>query len=170
MAYKDPSLARQATKELYVTPKGKDDDDIVEYEVRQVVKKVGEGEEDYVLEDKTFEVSRVNRQAWIAKDAGDVGILNILEKVRRSGDVTLFNQTHGTIPEGIQDYTNIPDNLGDLANGLKSGANSFEGLKAIFGDISFEKLATMSTDEMNQYLSQYVAAQAVPVEEKGEEK
>lgn len=165
----DPCVARRQTKEFYTTKAGKDDNDIVEYEVHQVVKKVGEGEEDYVLEDKVVEVSRVNRQAWIAKDASDVGILNIIEKVRRSGDVTLFNQTHGVIPDGLQDYTNIPDNAGDLIAGLKSGADSFGALKAIFGDISFEKLATMSTDEMNQYLAAYVQANT-PAAEKGEDK
>lgn len=165
----DVHAARRATNTFYTTKPEKDDNDIVEYEVHQVVKKVGEGEEDFVLEDKVVEVSRVNRQAWIAKDAADVGILNIIEKVRRSGDVTLFNQLHGVIPDGLQDYTDIPDNAGDLISGLKSGANSFEALKAIFGDVSFETLANMSTDEMNQYLSKYVAANNA-TEEKGEDK
>lgn len=163
--YVDPHVARRATDEFFITPKGIDDDDIVEYEVRQVVKKVGEGEEDFVLEDKCFEVSRVNRQAWIAKDAGDVGILNIIDKVQRSGDVTLFNQTHGVVPEGLQDYTGIPDNLGDAVNALKTGANSFEGLKAIFGDVSFDTLANMSADEMNQYLQNYVNSKTPTKEE-----
>ena len=165
----DPCIARRQTKEFYTTKPGKDDNDIVDYEVHQVVKKVGEGEEDFVLEDKVVEVSRVNRQAWIAKDAGDVGILNIIDKVRRSGDVTLFNQIHGVIPDGLQDYTGIPDNAGDLLADLKSGADSFGALKAIFGDISFEKLATMSIDEMNQYLAAYVKANT-PAAEKGEDK
>lgn len=166
MAYIDPSVARRATKEFYTTPKGKDDDDIVEYEVRQVVKKVGDGEEDFVIEDKVVEVSRVNRQAWIAKDAADVGILNIIEKVRRSGDVTLFNQLHGVIPEGVQDYTNIPDNIGDAINVLKTGGDSFAALKAIFGDVSFETLANMTQEELNQYLANYMSAQQPKESEK----
>ena len=76
----------------------KDPDDIVEYGIKQVVKKVGDGEEDYVIEDKVVEVSRVNRQSYIAKDAPDVGVMNILAKVARSGDLSLLNQTGTVVP------------------------------------------------------------------------
>lgn len=139
-------------------PGMKDPHDIVEYAVKQVVKKVGDGEDDYVLEDKVVEVSRVNRQEWIAKDAPDVGVMNILEKVRRSGDMSLFNQTGASIPDGIQDYTNVPESVGEALKAVQAGSNSFEGLKAIFGDTSFDELATMTPEQIAAKLSAFVAA------------
>lgn len=137
-------------------PGMKDPDDIVEYARKQKVRKVGAGEDDYVIEEVVEEVSRVNRQAYIAKDADQVGVLNILEKVRRSGDVTLLNQTGATIPEGLQDYTNVPSNTQEALVALEKGGNSFEALKAIFGDTSFEALANMSADELAAAVQSYV--------------
>lgn len=139
-------------------PGMKDPDDIVEYAWKQKVSKVGEGEDDYLVEQVVQEVSRVNRQAFIAKDANDVGVLAVLEKVRRSGDVTLLNQTGAVIPDGVQDYTNVPTDIGEALKAVQKGGSSFEGLKAIFGDISFETLANMSAEEIHAKLGEYVAA------------
>ena len=140
------------------TKPGKDDNDIVEYAWKQKVRKVGEGEDDYVIEEVCEEVSRVNRQAYIAKDSDQVGVMNILEKVRRSGDLTLLNQTGASIPEGLQDYTKAPASLGEALKVLETGGSSFEGLKAIFGDISFADLASMSESQIAEKLQSYVAA------------
>lgn len=150
-----PHLARRIGKVIELKPR-KDDDDIVTYERRNKVFKVGEGPDDYVIKEVVVEVSRVNRQKFIAKDAPDVGIMNILEKVRRSGDVTLFNQTHGVYPEEVQDYVDVPQDIGEALRGVAKGASSFEVLKAIFGDVSFDKLANMSTDDINKSFQAYL--------------
>lgn len=137
-------------------PGMKDPEDIVFYEWRRKVTKVGEGEDDYLVEEVPVEVERINRQAFIMKDANQVGVLNILEKVRRSGDVTLFNQTHAEIPAGLQDYTTAPSNVQGVLDGMKKGAASFDALKTIFGDVSFEKLAQMNQAEIEIYLRNYI--------------
>lgn len=139
-------------------PEPKDGDDIVEYAWKQKVKKVGEGPDDYVVYEEMEEVSRVNRKAYIEANCSDIGVLAVLEKVRRSGDITLLNQTGGIIPEGLQDYTNVPDNIGDALKAVANGAQSFEGLKAIFGDLSFNDLAQLNADQIKVYLDNYVAA------------
>lgn len=160
------------SRQLYpveVTKPGKDDGDIVTYVRKQKVKKVGDGEDDFILEEVVVEESRVNRQAYIAQDAPDVGVMNILEKVRRSGDLTLLNQTHAVIPEGIQDYTNVPENIGGALAALSKGSSAFEGLKAIFPDKTFEELSSMSADAIAAAVNEYVAANS-KVEEKGEDK
>lgn len=156
--YKNPQLARRLCP-VVPTPLSKDADDIVEYVRKDKVRKVGDGEDDFVVEEVVVESSRVNRQAYIAKDADQVGVLNILEKVRRSGDVTLLNQTGATISSELQDYTNVPSSVGEALNAVAAGANSFEGLKAIFGDVSFSELANMSTEEIQAALNAYVASQ-----------
>lgn len=139
-------------------PLDKDGSDIVEYHWKQKITKVGDGENDYIVEEVPVETSRVNRQAYINSFRDDVGIMNILAKVQRSGDVTLFNQTHSVIPEGIQDYTDAPSSIGEALKSIQSGANSFEGLKAIFGDLSFSDLAGLSPDEISNYVNKYIAA------------
>lgn len=143
---------------------GKDDDDIVEYAWKQKVRKVGDGEDDYIIEEVVEEVSRCNRQAFIAKDADNVGVLNILEKVRRSGDLTLLNQTHSQISGELQDYTNVPTSIGEALSAVQTGADSFAALRAIFGDISFDQLANMSSDEIASALNNYVASQQTHTE------
>lgn len=154
----NPMLARRIFPVENPDPVDPDKGDIVEYHWKQKVTKVGEGEDDYVVEEVPVETSRINRQAYIESFRDDVGIMNILEKVRRSGDVTLFNQTHAVIPEGLQDYTNAPESVGEALKSIKSGATSFEGLKAIFGDLSFTELAGLSADQINEYVAKYVAA------------
>lgn len=140
----------------------KDPDDIVEYAWKKKVTKVGDGDEDFIVEEVVKEVSRVNRQAFIAKDASDVGVLNILEKVSRSGDFSLLNQTGAEIPEGVQDYTNVPSSVGEALKAIQSGSTSFEALKEIFGDISFETLASMSTEQLTEVFNNYVASKSAP--------
>lgn len=139
-------------------PGMKDPDDIVEYAWKKKVTKVGDGEDDYIVEEVVKEVSRVNRQAFIAKDASDVGVLNILEKVTRSGDFSLLNQTGSEISSELQDYSNVPGNVGEALNAIKSGSASFEALKEIFGDISFDTLASMSTEQLTEVFNNYIAS------------
>lgn len=129
--------------------------DIVTYIRKNKITKVGEGENDYVIDEIVVEESRVNRQAFIAKDASEVGVLNILEKVRRSGDVSLFNQTHQVIPEDLQDYVNVPHSVGSALNSLESGANSFEAIKALFPGKTFEDLANMSKEDISAAIQAY---------------
>lgn len=154
------------------TPLIPDQEDIVSYVRKNKVKKVGNTgntDEDYIVVEVVVEESRVNRQQFIEKDAGEVGVMNILEKVRRSGDATLFNQMGADIPEGLQDYTNAPHNVQEVLTALEKGSNSFEGLKEIFGDTSFEALAKMSADDLAKKLNEYVSSH-VQSNEKGEDK
>lgn len=153
----NPQVARRLCP-VVPDPIMKDPGDIVEYVRKQKVTKIGDGEDDYLVGEEIVESSRVNRQAYIMKDADQVGVLNILEKVRRSGDITLFNQTHLAIPEGEQDYTNVPSSVGEALNALKSGADSFAGLKAIFGNVTFDELANMSAADIQSALDKYVAS------------
>lgn len=166
--YINPQLARRLCP-VVPDPVSPDASDIVEYVRKDKVRKIGDGDDDFVVEEVVVEASRVNRQAYIMKDADQVGILNILEKVRRSGDVTLFNQTHAVIPEGVQDYEDLPENLGEALNALKTGGNSFAGLKEIFGDISFSDLASMSAEQVQAKLNDYVASHQSKKEEGGKE-
>lgn len=176
--YINPQLARRLCP-VVPDPVSKDGSDIVEYVRKDKVRKIGDGEDDFIVEEVVVEASRVNRQAYIMKDADQVGIMNILEKVRRSGDVTLLNQTRfvseasGEVdslgrPLGVvQNYEDLPDNLGDALRTLKTGSNSFAGLKEIFGDISFNDLVSMSADQVQAKLNDYVAAHQLKKEPEG---
>lgn len=151
-------------------PGMKDPDDIVEYQWKQKVKKVGKGEDDYLVEEVVVEASRVNRQQFIAKDADQVGVLNILEKVRRSGDNTLVNQLGYVAPPSndvdslgrplgaVQDFRNAPHNVQGVLDGMKKGAASYEAIKALFPGVSFSDLANMDPQQIAAHVNNYLAS------------
>lgn len=159
-----------AARKIYPTEvfkPSKDASDIVTYVRKNKVKKVGEGDEDFVIEEVIVEESRVNRQAFIAKDSRDVGVMNILEKVRRSGDLSLLNQvgrpsmpSHevdslGRPLEDVVDITGAPSSVAQALSSVEKGSKSFEALRAIFGDVSFEQLANMSESDILGKLQAY---------------
>lgn len=167
------------------TPLIPDQEDIVTYVRKNKVKKVGNTgneDEDYIVQEVVVEDSRVNRQAFIDKDALEVGVLNILEKVRRSGDMTLLDQTGYRCAEAsgevdslgrpmaaIQDFTNAPHSVQEVLDGMKKGAESYEALKSILGG-SFEDVAKMSADDITAKLTAYVQELNKANADKGGEK
>lgn len=168
LVYKNPQVARRWKP--WVEPiheKKSNDDDVIYYERRQVIRKIGEGEEDFVIEEKPVVSLKVNRQAYISKDADDVGVLNILKKVRLSGDASLLDQTGARYTDALQDYTDIPGDVGEALKAIQKGATSFEGMKAILGDVTFEELANMSPEDLTKRFNDYISS--VNGEKKGEE-
>lgn len=84
------------------------------YEVKQVVKKVGEGEDDFVLEDKII-THRDLIQSVLDAQADQVGVYNIIERAVRTGDNSLLKSAQVHVSDEILDITNAPT---DLADGL----------------------------------------------------
>lgn len=154
-----PELARQIGKVEEKKP-SKDADDIVTYERRNKVVKIGNTgtDDDYIVEEVVVEVGRCNRQAYIAKDADQVGVMNILEKVRRSGDITLFNQTHQVYGDDVVDITNLPSDVEGLKASILQGQTAYEGLpKEIFGNMTYSEVAEMSQEQIVSKINEYIA-------------
>ena len=87
-----------------------DDKTISEGYLKEVVKKVGEGEEDFVVEKKLVLYRSYSRAGYIQDAAEDVGILNVLRKVAISGQDLTQDNPYAAKP-GYVDMTQMPGSL-----------------------------------------------------------
>ena len=159
-----------------------DDKDIVEYGVVQKVKKLGEKDTDFVIEEEVVETNRYNRQEYINSFRNDVGILNIIEKVRLSGDTTLLNQ-NPRVPLGPsgkkdslgRDLEPVVDVIGyqvDRIDALESVKKTRQaGTNGLPSDLikglSFDGVAHLSDAEIDTYFADLAAkAKAAKAKEK----
>lgn len=87
-----------------------DDKTIVEGYVKEVVKKVGDGEDDFIVEKKLVPYRSYSRAGFIQDAADDVGILNVLRKVAISGQDLTQDNPYAAKP-GFVDMTQMPGSL-----------------------------------------------------------
>lgn len=144
---------------------------IISFEEYDAVKVLGEKETDFLLEKKVREASRVNRQDFITEQSYDVGIMNVLEKVRTTGDISLLNQTsRDPIPpsgekdslgrplEALNDITGLPGNKIDAMKMVEAGYQAFgqvpEDLK---GHKTYSEVAQLTQAEFDKYLEKLKA-------------
>ena len=103
--------------------------------VKQVVKKTGDGEEDFILVDKVIESKR-DIAKEIHAQAGDVGIEAYIRQFEIAGepipDVNLSDE--------VQDFTNMP---GSLADAVLLGENA----RKLYASLPSELKGKMSMDE-----------------------
>lgn len=138
---------------------------IITYDVVQKVKMTGEKDTDFIIDEEVVEVSRINRQEFLNEEAQDMGIMNILEKVRSSGDETLFNQTHrvsmpgvekdalGREVEDIVDVTRYQKDTVASLEGYKKGVAAYKDLDpSLKGKKSLEEVAKMSDKDIDAYI------------------
>ena len=69
-----------------------EEDLIYDYEVKPAIIRTGKGEFDFVTKDKVVLVRKYSRSEAINEHSDEVGILNIIKKVRQTGDVSLLAQ------------------------------------------------------------------------------
>ena len=136
---------------------------IIEYSEVDHVKVTGEKDTDFIIDKRVHEVSRTPRQEYIDSFRDDVGILNIIEKVRLSGDATLLDQTHrvgvpgsekdalGREVEDVADYTAYQVEKIQALEAYKKGVATARQLQAIegFSGLSFQELARMKDDDID---------------------
>lgn len=139
-------------------------------------------EKDFIVNKKVKEVDRVDRQKYLDSQAGDVGILNIIEKVRLSGDMSLLDQTHrvsmsgsekdalGHDVEPIVDVTQYQVDRVAALESYKTGAKAFNDLDPeLKKKMSLEQVAKMSDAEIDAFLAAR-AESLTPKAKEGEEK
>lgn len=138
---------------------------IITYGEIERVKMIGDKDTDFIVLTDVKEIDRTDRQAFLDSQANEVGILNIIEKVRLSGDVTLLNQT-GRVPlaavekdalghdvEPIVDVTRYQVDQVDALESYKSGAAAFDSLDPeLKKKMTFEQVAKMSDAEIDAFL------------------
>lgn len=143
---------------------------------KETVSTKEEIENNFIVNKKIKELDRVNRQEYLDSQSNDVGILNIIEKVRLSGDATLLNQT-GRVPmaivgkdaldhdvEAVVDVTKYQVDQIDALESYKVGAAAFNSLDPeLKKKMSLEQVAKMSDAEIDKFL-----ASRIPSTEKKE--
>lgn len=139
-------------------------------------------EKDFIVMKKVKEVDRVDRQQYLDSQAADVGILNIIEKVRLSNDMSLLNQT-GRVPmsgaekdalgHDVEPVVNVTKYQVDRITALesyKTGAKAFTDLDPeLKKKMSLEQVAKMSDAEIDAFLANRAEA-LTPKKTEGEEK
>ena len=180
-------IAPKDAPKCTVTDYNKESDKyIITYDVVQRVKMTGEKDTDFIIEEDVVEISRVNRQEFLDEQSQDMGIMNILEKVRSSGDETLFNQTHrvsmpgvekdafGREVEDIVDVTRYQQGTVDSLEAYKNGVEAYKSLDpSLKGKKNMEAVAKMSDKDIDAYIQAKVdaiIAARSTITEKGENK
>ena len=136
--------------------------------------------DNYTVNKSVVEIDRVDRQEYLDSQSNDVGILNIIEKVRLSGDATLLNQT-GRVPmaivgkdalghdvEEIVDVTKYQVDQVEALESYKVGAKAFDSLDPeLKRKMSLEQVAKMTDSEIDAFLKVKIDA-AKPKEKAAE--
>lgn len=131
--------------------------------VKQVVKKTGEGEDDYILVDKVIESKR-DIQAVIQAQVPDVGIEAYMKPYLMAGEEI----PDVSVTDDIQDFTAMPDNLADAIMLGEESRKKFDALPSdLKGKMSYEEFMTNFSQTM---FDEFVEKMLPPKEEekKGE--
>lgn len=116
----------------------------IDRQVKQVVKKTGEGEDDFILVDKIIESKR-DIQETIQSQVGDVGIEAYMKPYIMSGEEV----PEVKVTDDIQDFTEMPDTLADAILLGESSRKKFEALpKELKGKMTYEEFMTNFTQSM----------------------
>lgn len=131
--------------------------------IKQVVKKTGEGEDEFILIDKVVETKR-DIQKEIHAQAGDCGIDAYLKNFEMSGVSPM--ESFGGVSDEIVDTTQMPQTLADAQMLAKASGEMFASLpRELVGKMTYEQFISSFTQEM---FDEYVKSLTPPVEEKKE--
>lgn len=131
------------------------DPDLVETKIvsEAIVKGDGSDKTNYVIKRSQIEASRISRQDYIDSFADEVGVINVLRKVAKTGDTSLVNQI-GEVPVGNQDLTNMPTTPGGAYLYAKSLEDQYHNLTPeLKGNMTLEEFMNKAT---NQYIDSYI--------------
>lgn len=145
--------------------KGRNDFDkyYVDVVVKQVVKKTGDGEDDYILVDKVIETKR-DIAKEIHAQSGDAGIDAYLKSFEITGQSPI--ESFRGVSDEVVDYTQMPDNLADAQMLAKNSGDLFAGLpKELVGKMTYEQFISSFTQEK---FDEYIKS-ITPSESKKEE-
>lgn len=129
-------------------------EDIVTYDVRDVVIKTGDSKHDFVVEKEVYECERKNRDAFIQSFSQDVGIENIIKKIQISGDNSLKLQCKPL----YGDFRNLPENNQEFDEAMAKGKEAAKSLGI-----------EMSEEAIKAYIDKVIAGKKAKEAEGGQE-
>lgn len=105
-------------------------------------------------------------QDYINQFAEDVGILNVLKKVVKTGDVGLINQCE----PGYFDLTNMPEDFLEARKMYDAAMSAYDKLPDdLKNGLSAEQFANLTSDNLQKSLDDYIAKVTQPVKEEVKE-
>ena len=149
----NPFMGR--TDGLVFAAKDYTEDDYAIVKVGKKVNQLSDDVHDFDVIDSVEITDVVKRADYINQFADDVGILNVLKKVVKTGDYELLKQAN---PGVGFDLTNMPDNWID-ALGLKDKAmQSYNKLpEELRKGLSVEDFMSLSMDAVGKKIDDYIA-------------
>lgn len=106
----------------------------IDRKIIQVVKKVGEGENDFIIVTKALD-SKIDIKEFVNASADSCGVYNILKKVIATGDTSYLNPIS---EDSFTDISNIPSTTSGVeamqAKALKSYNESVAGKAGLKGN------------------------------------
>lgn len=144
----------------------------IDYEIKNKVKKTGEGDEDYVIEPVIIEHKRLIKEV-VNAEVSDVGVEAYLKRLAASGE-SLPDVGYSDISKApIVDTTKFPETTGDFVKMSNDAKARFAKLpRELTNGMSYEEFISA---DMSKLISSYlnkVKSQSVKVsdEKKGENK
>lgn len=121
--------------------------------VKQVVKKTGDGEDDFILLDKVIENKR-DIAKEIHAQAGDAGIDAYIRQYEIMGE----SIPDVSVSEDIQDFTGMPSTLADAVLLGENSRKLFSSLpKELVGKMNYEEfIANFTQEKFDAYMSSLV--------------
>lgn len=147
-------------------------EDIVEYYDKEIVKKIGEGEDEFVIEKKATEFNRMNRDDFIKSHASEVGVKNQIAKAIREGESpsVVLTEKFKSPQKGFVDEIKVEDALANPDELAKKVQSSLKRLpKDLRDKKSAREISEMSDIDIKKYVddavSQYFKAREKKVVE-----
>lgn len=149
MEKKDKPLNQFCRNDGY-NPSVKCDDPIQQKWIhKQVVKKVGEGEDDFIIEEKPVLIDEINLQKQIDEEAKTTDLKYLLKQLLLTGDESLLNQRPGFYGDitGIQTL---------MEGGSVPTASQIQAtLPQELQSLSTAQLASMTDEDILKYITEY---------------
>lgn len=138
---------------------------------KKVVKKTGEGEDDYVLVTKFVE-EKQNIKELINSQSSEVGIYNLLDRVAKTGDESLLPKPHDDKNGVLTDITGYPEDLMEAHRIANAGADAFMTLpEELKKGRSLEEFAkNISDEEAAAFIKAFIAKRFAKKDDGKEEK
>lgn len=132
-------------------------------EVKKVVKKVGEGEEDFVVVDKIIEHKDLIKGV-IDSHASEVGVYNLIERVIRTGDASLLDAAGvKTDVDGVIDITKAPTEMADVLHFAELMNNAYNSLpEEVKKGRTLQEFAKASSATTSEDFAAWVASLQAP--------
>lgn len=136
-------------------------DDIVDYYEKDVVKKIGEKDDEFVIEKKLTEFDRKNRKDYIESFKNECGVKNQIAKAVRNGESLDFvlNDKFKSPQRGFVDSIAVEDALNDPDGFAQKIEKSLKRLpKDLREKKSAREISQMSNDDIKKYVDEAVSS------------